>query len=348
MIYNKPKILIIRFSSIGDIVLTTPVVRCLKQQLGAEIHFLTKKSFRSIIDANPYVDRVYAIQSKPKEVLAELVNERYHFVVDLHHNLRSLRVKLALGVYSKSFHKLNFKKWLLVRLKINRLPDVHIVDRYLDTVAKLGITNDGQGLDYFIPPEQEVNLADVCSWQGERADWRRAVTTGAYTAVIIGAAHATKRMPPTKLLELCQAIPGAILLLGGPDDQATGESIAAAIGARIINTCGRFSLHQSASLVRQAQKVVTHDTGLMHIAAALRKPIVSIWGNTVPAFGMYPYLPAGAPPAAIVEVNDLPCRPCSKIGFNQCPQGHFRCMQQIDPTAVIKALALPVDKQVEL
>ena len=91
----------------------------------------------------------------------------------------------------------------------------------------------------------------------------------------------------------------------------------------IHNGCGRYSLHQSASLLRQAAFVVSHDTGLMHIAAAFGQRIYSIWGNTVPEFGMYPFRTE----YEALEVPGLPCRPCSKIGFAQCPQGHFRCMR---------------------
>lgn len=342
MPHFKPKILIVRFSSIGDIVLTTPVIRCLKQQLGAEIHFLTKKPFRGILDANPYVDKVFAIQSKVDEEIKDLQEEKYHFIVDLHHNLRSLQLKLALSRHSAAFNKLNFEKWLMVNFKINRLPDVHIVDRYIQTVSKLGVTNDGQGLDYFIPPEQEVNLSDICQWQEERRYLRPLVTSGQYIAVVIGAAHPTKRLPTEKIISICKKITLPVLLLGGPGDANTGETVAAAAGIHVINTCGRFSLHQSASLVRQAKTVITHDTGLMHIAAALKKPIISIWGNTIPEFGMYPYYPAGINENQTIQVKGLACRPCSKIGFQACPKGHFKCMNNIDEESVIQALKLPI------
>jgi ADP-heptose:LPS heptosyltransferase len=338
----KPKILIVRFSSIGDIVLTTPVIRCLKQQLGAEIHFLTKKSFRNILDANPYVDKVYAIQSKIEEEIADLQEEQYHFIVDLHHNLRSLQLKIALGRHSASFNKLNFQKWLMVNFKINRLPNTHIVDRYIQTVARLGVTNDGQGLDYFIPPEQEVNLGDICQWQEERRHLRPLIASGQYIAFVIGAAHPTKRLTTEKIVALCKKINLPVLLLGGPGDAETGEKIAHTAGIHVINTCGRYSLHQSASLVRQARTVITHDTGLMHIAAALQKNIVSIWGNTIPEFGMYPYYPSSVNLNTTIQVKDLSCRPCSKIGFQTCPKGHFKCMNNIDENAIIQALKLPV------
>ncbi len=323
------KILFIRFSSIGDIVLTTPVIRCVKQQLGAEIHFLTKQSFRAVLVANPYIDQLVTIQSDVKEVLFGLQQEKYDYILDLHHNTRSWQVKRALGVKSYSFNKINIAKWLIVNFKMNRLPAVHIVDRYLDTARTLGVYNDGQGLDYFIPPEDEL---PVGSPEFQQIFMPSAALPFSFIAFVIGAAHATKRLPTEKIISICQKIRQPIILLGGPEDAATGEQIAQAAGPHVYNACGKLRLNQSASLVRQAARVITHDTGLMHIAAAFRKDIISIWGNTIPEFGMYPYYPQEENRNTSLEIKGLACRPCSKIGYARCPKGHFRCMRDIPET----------------
>lgn len=326
------KILIIRFSSIGDIVLTSPVVRCLKQQLGAEVHYLTKKAFRQLLDPNPYIDKVYAIDKRVGEVLPELRRENYEVIIDLHKNLRSLQVKAGLWrVKSYSFNKLNWEKWLMVNFKINRLPDLHIVDRYLAAAGALGIVNDGKGLDYFIPPEEEIDIDAFlrehrpASFQSEG---KRAAGSD-FIAFAIGAAHATKRLPREKLIRLCRGTSRPVVLMGGPGDAEEGAAVARGAGGHVINACGRLKLHQSASIVRQSRQVITHDTGMMHIAAAFRKDIISVWGNTIPEFGMYPYYPRGMIRNQTMEVKGLPCRPCSKIGFQKCPEGHFRCMWDI-------------------
>lgn len=327
------KVLIIRFSSIGDIVLTSPVVRCLKKQINAEIHFLTKTSFRSVVETNPYIDRVFAIKQQISEVLPILKAEKYDYLIDLHRNLRSLRVKLALaGIRHYSFDKLNLEKWLLVQLKVNQMPPVHIVDRYLETVNVLNIKNDGAGLDYFIPAEDEVDTDHFLKSQGGSIQVlsEGSIPLIAYTALVIGAAHATKRLPQERIIEWCKKINGAVILLGGPDDAERGAFIAGEAGEQVINACGKLRLHQSASVVRQARLVITHDTGLMHIAAAFKKPIWSVWGNTVPELGMYPYYPEGIDQNRTFEVKGLSCRPCSKIGHAKCPKGHFRCMLQIE------------------
>lgn len=328
------KILVIRFSSIGDIVLTSPVVRCIKQQTGMEVHFLTKEAFGSILAANPYVDKVFTIKKKIAEIQNVLRQEGYTAIIDLHNNLRSLQVKIALpGVRHYSFDKLNLEKWLMVRLKVNQLPDKHIVDRYLEAAHALDVKNDGQGLDYFIPPADEVDTDHWLETEGKEAPQALMESTPvkSYTAFVIGAAHATKRLPREKIADWCRLINGPVILLGGPDDQADGEWIAVQAGEHVFNACGKLRLHQSASMVRQAALVITHDTGLMHIAAAFKKPIWSVWGNTVPEFGMYPYYPEGMDEERRFEVKGLSCRPCSKIGHMNCPKGHFKCMQEIVP-----------------
>ena len=331
-----PKFLIIRFSSIGDIVLTTPVVRCVKEQLGAEVHFLTKRSYKSLVAANPYVDQVHTIEKKVTEVLPVLRKEKFTGIIDLHKNLRTLQVKLALRHPSRSFPKLNLQKWLLVRLKQNRMPDLHIVDRYFEAAKRWNAAYDGKGLDYFIPAEKIDELDQQIQSLGIKRE--------GYIALAIGAAHATKRMPEDQLLKLCQQIGFPIVLLGGPTEQEVGARLAINGGSHIINTCGQLSLHGSARVIQQASLVITHDTGMMHIAAAFKRPIFSIWGSTVPDFGMVPFYPEGKNENTTFEVQSLSCRPCSKIGFSECPKGHFDCMYKQDLEGIVLAALRQIGK----
>ncbi|MGQ0828722.1 MAG: glycosyltransferase family 9 protein [Bacteroidota bacterium] len=314
------KVLIIRFSSIGDIVLTTPVIRCIKEQKpNIEIHYLTKKSFRGILEHNPFITKIHTIENEAKEVIEELKKENFDFVVDLHNNIRSLQIKIALAKPSASFKKLNFQKWLLVNFKINQMPAEHVVDRYLKTVEQFGIKNDHKGLDYFIPQQDEVNLTSLPSSHQNN-----------YIGFVIGAKHFTKQLPIEKIASIFKKINQPVILLGGQEDDEKAKSIISMLPDQnlIYNACGKYNLNQSASLIKQANKIISHDTGLMHIAAAFKKEIISVWGNTVPDFGFSPYLPDSK--SKIVEVKNLPCRPCSKIGYDKCPQGHFKCMIQIN------------------
>jgi ADP-heptose:LPS heptosyltransferase len=339
MSHKIKKILVIRFSSIGDIVLTTPVMRCLKKQLGAEVHFLTKKGFEKILLNNLNIDRVFSIEKKVSEIIKALKSEHYDYVIDLHNNIRSWQVKNALGVKSYSFDKLNFEKWLMVNLKINRLPHTHIVDRYLDTVKDLGVVNDGQGLDYFIPKEDEVDVTQFIrenftqKLPPQYFDLKNEKILP-YIAFVIGAAHATKRLPVEKIVEICNGLNLPVLLLGGKEDKATGDAIVMKSTHYVYNFCGVLNLNQSASVVKQAQKVITHDTGLMHIAAAFHKNITTVWGNTIPEFGMTAYTKT----VEDFEVKGLHCRPCSKIGHQKCPKGHFDCMRKQDCQSIISSL----------
>jgi ADP-heptose:LPS heptosyltransferase len=323
--FNLAKFLIIRFSSIGDIVLTTPVIRCLKTQIpDAEVHFLTRHTFKSIVEHNPYIDHLHLMEDDLAVAINNLQAYQFDYIIDLHHNLRSLRVKRGLQANNFSFHKLNIEKWLLTALKINRLPAMHIVDRYMATLNSFAVKNDGLGLNYFLAKEDHVSSNDIPTSH-----------SAGYIGVVIGAALGTKKMPIHKIKELCAGIQHPIILLGGPADKEAGEQIAAMEPIKIYNGCGKFKLNESADLVKHARIIITHDTGLMHIAAAFQKPIISIWGNTVPEFGMGPYYGNQAAKHQAFEIRGLKCRPCSKIGHKSCPKGHFKCMEQHPVTEII-------------
>ena len=323
------KILIVRFSSIGDIVLTSPVIRALHQlNPRPEIHFITKKKFASTLEHNPYLQKVYTFEKEITEISSKLKAENYTQIIDLHSNLRSKRLKIILGVPSITFNKLNIKKWLRVNLKYDRLPSVHIVDRYMETIVSLGAKNDDQGLDYFISEDDEKSGIQISSRFPE-----------GYHIFVIGGTHFTKQIPTTTLINIANKSRLPIVLLGGPEDKAKGKEIIESSDNTIINTCGAYSINQSASILKHCNKVITSDTGMMHIASAFGKEILSLWGNTIPEFGMYPYFPKKEEyKNHIYQVQGLSCRPCSKIGYKACPKQHFNCMLQINNEGIIKQL----------
>ncbi len=323
------RILIVRFSSIGDIVLCSPVIRNIRRiHPNAYIAFATKKSFVGLLQNNPYLDDVISLEDSFETFKQQIQQKSFTHVIDLHNNLRSRRLTWGLKVNVARFNKLNFRKWLLVRFKINRMPAVHIVDRYLATAASLHVNNDYKGLDFFIPENTVLP----------------ALPAGAFLAMAIGGQHATKKMPVKQMILLLKELPLPVVLLGGKEDEAAAEEILTFFGNqdhnRIIHLCGKINLSQSALVVKHSIGLITHDTGMMHIGAALKKPVLSIWGNTVPEFGMFPYFPAEHPSenhSVQFEVKSLSCRPCSKIGFEKCPQGHFNCMMQQDIPAISQA-----------
>lgn len=326
------RILVIRFSSIGDIVLTTPVIRSIKHQYpNAELHFLVKKNFRSVVDGNPYIDVIHELEQDLNDIINQLRQIHFDIIIDLQKNFRSARVRNALQVKSYTFPKLNVQKWLYINFKWNTLPDKSIVHRYFKAVEPLGVKNDGKGLDYFIDEDTATQQDDIPMghWAG-------------FVGCVIGGSFATKQFPIEKWRALLPLIPYPVILLGGPEDREAGIKIAAGQEGKVYNACGKFNLTESAHLVKRATVIVSNDTGLMHIAAAWQKPIVSLWGNTTPWLGMFPYYGYNdinhtvAPESVIVEHNHLSCRPCSKIGFHSCPKKHFKCMNELNEKEIAK------------
>lgn len=323
------KILVVRFSSIGDIVLTSPVLRCLHEQLPkAEIHYITKKSFAALLTDNPRISKLYTIEKSIDEVISALQEEQYDVIIDLHKNIRTLSLRRKLGVKSYAFPKLNFQKWLLVNLKRNNMPKVHVVDRYFEAVKPIGVVNDQKGCELNLSPS-DVSIPESLHVQPKQ-----------YVAVAIGAQFATKVMPPEQLAGVIVKLEHPVVLLGGPTDVGAAERIMLickeAGKENVSNAVNAFSLMQSAGIVAQAKCLLTHDTGLMHIASCFDVPIVSVWGNTVPALGMYPYYPQKEELFSIHEVENLSCRPCSKIGHRSCPKKHFNCMTLQDEEAIVR------------
>ena len=319
----KTKFLIIRFSSIGDIVLTSPVARCLKTQFPeAEIHYLTKKRNADLLQASPYIDKTHMFDNSLTETIQELRKEKYDYIIDLHNNLRSLRVKFGLKTKSFSFNKLNINKLLFTHFKINTMPSGHIVDRNLATLSHFKVTNDGKGLDHFIPEEDEMPMTELPD------NFRNG-----YIALVLAGTYPTKKMPIEKYRSLISNCNYPIVLLGGKSELAMAASILGWNSGNVLDFTGKLRINQSASLVKNARLVISNDTGLMHIAAAYHKKILSVWGNTVPELGMAPYISVKG--SEILELKGLPCRPCSKLGYQECPKKHFRCMNDLPETRII-------------
>lgn len=311
------KVLIIRLSSIGDIILTTPVIRCVKEQWEGEveIHYLTKRVYAPLLAHHPHVDQLHLVDHSIKEVLPKLEQEQFHYVVDLHHNMRSYQIKKRLKAMAFSFPKLNWEKWVYVNFKKDILPDVHIVDRYLDTVKNFGVKNDDKGLDLYLG---DIHV-DVSSRLGNASK---------FIAAGIGASYFTKRLPEEKWIQMLSRVNQPVLLLGGKEDKDVGKRIALKSGQHVVNLAGNLSLLESASVVQQSSAVIVNDTGVMHMAAAFQRPVLSIWGNTTPRLGMTPYRSGEG--SRQFEVEGLRCRPCSKLGFQKCPKKHFNCMELQD------------------
>jgi ADP-heptose:LPS heptosyltransferase len=317
------RILVIRFSSIGDIVLASPVLRSLRSAFPeAEIHVATKAAYASLLEFNPNVDTVTALEADGwADFISRLKTRHYEHVVDLHNNLRSRRLTWAISCTNvRRFPKRNLRKWLLTTFKIDRMPDEHIVERYARAMPA-GTRLDEKGLAFYAGTEH-TRRADAIF-----ADWAHPKPLG----IVLGATYATKRWLPEHFEALLSGYTGPVILFGGPAEAPLAAHCASVAAGPVLNAVAMaLPINTTAALMRHCGHVLTHDTGLMHIAAAYGIPMTVLWGNTVPAFGMAPY----AATAVNLEVPDLPCRPCSKLGSDRCPQGHFRCMRDLTPKLV--------------
>ncbi len=313
------KFLIIRFSSLSEILLSTPVIRCLKKQLPeTELHFLTKIDHASVLENNPFIDKVIALSFSWETMLHQLKRENYDFVIDLQHSRYTSGLKNELGVRSFSYNRLSIQKWIYTNLKWNLVPTDHLVDRFMNTVSSFGIINDQEGLDYYIPEKDKVKLKDIPT-----------AHHAGFIGLAIAATYNTRKLPVEKLENLCAGINHPIILIGGEEDIAIGKRIAAIDPIKIYNSCGKFNLNESADLVYKSKFIVTHDSGYLHIAVAFKKPVISVWGNTVPEYGLVPYYGKSKVKNEIIEIRDLKCRPCNDRGYKKCPKGHFNCMNKI-------------------
>lgn len=322
---SQPKILIIRLSSIGDIVLTTPVVRAVNEQLpDFEVHYLVRKDLASVIETNPHIHKVHAYDpDNVNQTIDELRKEQFTVVIDLHKTLRSRKIVRKLKRPHYTFNKHNFSKWMCYRLKMNGLPETHIVDRYFEAVKELNVHNDHKGLEFYIPEDQGFDEDDLPM-----------MFEDGFVAIVLAAQHYTKRIPVSKVVEIGSILHKPIMLLGGKDVHEEGERVVSQLGERATNGCGKYSLYQSAAILQHADCVITGDTGLMHIAAALHKPTAAIFGSTIPEYGYYPYMPGERHNFRNFEVCPLRCRPCSKFGCSKCKRKHFKCMNNISATEV--------------
>lgn len=286
--------------------------------------------------SNPYIDRFFYYDKNLDQLIDQLKQEKYDYIIDLHRNFRSFEIKSALKTPAFTIDKLNVQKWMLTQLHIDVMPGIHITKRSLKTVEPLGVKDDGYGLDYFIPKEDEVAEDDIPTSH-----------LAGYIAIVIGAAHATKKLPVYKLQELCSKLEFPLMLIGGPSDSKEGELIASVDPVKVYNACGKFNLNESADLVRRSRLVISHDTGLQYIACAFQKPLLAIWGGTSPRLDVEPYYGdrflkehQGFVYENII-VPDLWCQPCSKYGLEKCPLEHFNCMNKQDMDALAqKALSI--------
>lgn len=315
----RPKILIIRFNAIGDIILTTPVIRAIHHQIKqAEIHILVNQKYQNVLANNPYISKIHTYSNNKNQVVEQLKTEQFNFVLDLQNTRKSHKICHQLNLPHSSFNKLKIKKLIYTRLKINTLPLNHIVDRYFDAAKPLLIVNDGRGLDFNIPETEKFNTDNLPIFFED-----------GFIAILLDADKGTKKIPINKLMEIIPMLLKPVVLIGDKNSSAIGDELVNRLGDRVYNICGQLSVNQYASLIDQSLCVLTGDNDYMQVAAALRKPICSLWGSSIPEFGNYPYMPTDRELFRMFEICSIKCRPCGKRGFRKCPHRNYKCMNRI-------------------
>jgi heptosyltransferase-2 len=336
--------LIIRLSSIGDIILASPLIRLLTKRFPqGQIDFLVKREYADLVRFHPHLRNVIELDARRgfaelRALKRRLREERYDTVIDIQGNLRSSFLRTGLSAAVLRVDKRRLARFLLVNFKWNvykTSPPVPV--RYLETVRSARIVDDGDGLELFIPEETRTRVQKHLSDAG--VDSQRGVV-----GICPGAKHATKRWFPERFAQLAIALLSEdvhkILILGGEDDRSLCASIEQEVvrsnGRRdcVVNLAGAFSLLETASAMDACDTVVANDSGLLHLAAARKRDVVAIFGPTVQEFGFYPY----GTENRVIERRNLYCRPCSHIGGKTCPEGHFRCMKEISVDEVLSAV----------
>lgn len=292
------RILVIRFSSIGDVLLTAPALASLREAIHGpcEVHYLTKSSMRPVVEGmGALVDAIHTIETATAEVLDDLRAVGFDYVIDLHNNVRSRSVKRSLNLISFTVDKQNIAKWLLVR-GWRKDPIPHIVDRYIESFA---------GAFGAVVPDAWPVLFEHAAAPNDLPD--------TYHALAVGATHNGKQLTASLMLAIAERCPAPLVLIGGPEDVERAESL---VHPNVVSFVGRTSIAESAAILRGAQRVYAGDTGMMHLAAALGVPVTSFWGCTRPSLGMAPWKAVNGSQIASPEAK-LGTRPCSKLG-NRC------------------------------
>lgn len=339
---NLNKILLIRFGSLGDVVLATSLIRMLRTAYPvAQIDFMVKREYAELLKCNPHLSSVIELRSDDRDELKVLKEgirrERYDAIVDLHNSLRSRYLRAFSGArYVRVVNKRVGERSFLVRFKLNFYHGmVPVAERYLETVRKFGVRDDGGGSEIYVPEEivQSVSVL-LGKYKLERH--------GTVIGMAPMAKHFTKRWLPERFVEFgvraAKETGAKILVLGSREETDVCGDIAQMINAgagtnAADSLAGRISLIETAAVLDHCTLVLSNDTGIMHIAAARRKKVVAIFGSTVREFGFYPYRTE----SIVLEKAGLPCRPCSPIGLERCPQGHFKCMREIGVEEVLHA-----------
>lgn len=320
----KKKVLVIRFNSIGDIVLTSPVAKALCES-EFEVHFLVKKVFADLVKPNPNVFKVWELGNNLEDIIKALKQVEFYAIVDLHNTIRSYKVVKSLNCsFVYKFKKPRLKYWMLTNLHLAVKPEAHIVDRFLTVIEPL--------VGEVKYPQTEFYFSDKLSKEVEDE------LPTSFVSIGVGAAFYTKTIPVDKIARVINQTEKPIVLLGGPNDLENTNQVLKLVEKPVVNLVGKISISESAHVISRSDVLISGDTGMMHIGAALGVRMINIFGSTHPILGYTPHYGNLENKSQIIQVSGLKCRPCTKQGRKDCPKGHFKCMNDVNVDEIVNII----------
>jgi len=336
-INDKVKILVIRMSSLGDIILTFPFIRLLRRKFpNSEIDFIVKSEFREVVESNKHISHIYSFDKNNgfgelKRIKSLIKQQKYNYVFDIHRNLRSYYLRMFSGAGRVFLYKkYRIRRFLLIYFKLNLYKTITPVYKaYINAGRKLGLVDDGKGFDFVIPTASLEKVDKLLE--------KRGINDAVFLAAICpGSGHRTKCWTEEGFIELSNflisELNASIVIIGDTDDRPIGEAIKKSLGSGVFNFCGELSIMESAGLISKCGLVIANDAGPLHIAEALNKKVAALFGPTVEELGYFP-----VNTQSVVVQRMLRCRPCSNNGWRSCYKKTNECIERITPKDVMNA-----------
>ena len=335
---KQPKFLVIRFSSIGDILLTTPLLRTLRHRFPhSDIGVAVKEQFASLLQYNSHIDRLHCLNKRGsiadlRQLKSEIRDIGYDTIIDIHDNMRSRYLKHGLCKMHFQYKKYKCKRFWLVHTRLNFYQDIIPVHlRYINSISTLGVQDDGAGLELNVPQSIQQQMKDRLMQMGFK---KNSLSIG----IAAGAGFPTKRWPAEYYHNVCQRLQdehhAQIVLFGDPSDRDTAQLIRKGLHGPVFDLTGSCSLLETAAAMQTCHLLLCNDTGLMHMATTLPMQVVAVFGCTTRELGFFPV----GKQSTVIEHHQLSCRPCTHMGRRKCPKGHFKCMLDIHPDTVYRAV----------